>query len=366
MPEITAAWRPTRSATIPIAGHRIPFRVCLFWAGVTFWLGNMIVHTGSYGIAELWASLSFVTELVVITTATRTVTLDRVASLYCWGGAVMGVMWLIGTAFTFFIPDPNAISRQFFIPFMEESLKLSPVVYTVWRGRRGRSWSMGASDIMLMGAASGGGFGLVEEAYFHLNYGPTRALDSLQLTRINGPTLTFGHSTWSALAGATLGLALLWRPRKPLNYLLAGSGLLWSIIDHSHHNYGIDRTGFSVDLFNFLTGHGWLSLYFFVLAAIAAVGSDFYAVRKMLASRPHLRLQGGKPPETYGQGNGFKGLWAFLVQRRALAYVLFRCGRATGPSKENLARQAALLERRLLKRLTGSTLPRKPAVAGAD
>ena len=30
-------------------------------------------------------------------------------------------------------------------------------------------------------------------------------------------------------------------------------------------------------MFNFLTGHGWLSLYFFVLAAIAAVGTDFYA-----------------------------------------------------------------------------------------
>jgi len=249
---------------------------------------------------------------------------------------------------------------------MEESLKIAPVVYVVWRGRRSRSWGMGASDIMLMGAASGGGFGLVEEAYFHLHYGPTRALDWLQLTRINGPTLTFGHSTWSALAGATLGLALLWRPRKPLNYLLAGSGLLWSIIDHSHHNYGIDRTGFSVDLFNFLTGHGWLSLYFFVLAAIAAVGSDFYAVRKMLVSRPYLRLQGGKPPEAYGQSNGFKGLWTFLVQRRALAYVLFRCQRASGPSKENLARHAALLERRLLKRLTDSVLPHKPTAVGAD
>jgi hypothetical protein len=206
-----------------------------------------------------------------------------------------------------------------------------------------------------MGAASGGGFGLVEEAYFHLHYGPTRALDWLQLTRINGPTLTLGHSTWSALAGATLGLALLWRPRKPLNYFLAGSGLLWSIIDHSHHNYGIDRTGFSVDLFNFLTGHGWLSLYFFVLAAVS---TDFYAVRGLLASRQQLRLQGGKPPEAFGQGNGFRGLWAFFVQRRALAYVLFRCQRASGPFKEILARHATLLEHRLL--------PRKTAVAGAD
>jgi RsiW-degrading membrane proteinase PrsW (M82 family) len=268
MPEAieTALTGGTRS--MAVGGRRIPIRVYLFWAGVTFWLGNMILHTGSYGIAELWASLSFVTGLVVITSATRTITLDRVAVFYCWGGTVMGVMWLISAVFTSFVPEPDAVSRQFFVPFMEESLKLAPVVYMLWRGRRSRSWSMGASDITLMAAASGGGFGLVEEAYFHYHNGPTQALDWFPLTRINGATLTVGHSTWTGLAGATLGLALLWRPRKPLNYLLAGSGLLWSFIDHSHHNYGVDRSGISVDLFNLVTGHGWLSLYFFVIALI--------------------------------------------------------------------------------------------------
>jgi len=353
MPEISAVCRrPSSSVSVAIAGHRIPFRVFLFWAGVTFWLGNMTLHTGSYGIAELWASLSFVTELVVITSATRTVTLDRVSSLYCSGGAMMGLMWLVGTAFTFLVPDPNAVSRQFFVPFTEESLKLAPVVFYLWRERRSDLWTMGGSDVMLMGAASGGGFGLVEEAYFHLHYGPTRAVEWFQLTRINGSTLTVGHSTWTALAGATLGLALLWRPHKPLNYLLAGSGFLWSILDHSHHNYGIDRTGISVELFNFVTGHGWLSLYFFLVAGIAAVGTDFYALRAMLASRPELKFQRRKIPASGSPGDRFKKLWAFLVERRALAYMLFRRQRASGRTGERLAHHAASLERRLLKRAT--------------
>jgi hypothetical protein len=39
----------------------------------------------------------------------------------------------------------------------------------------------------------------------------------------------------------------------------------------------------------------------------------------------------------YRQGDGFKSLWAFLVDRRALTDVLFRCQRASGPSKEKLA-----------------------------
>jgi len=360
MPEIVTPNRPTGHGTIRIAGRRIPIRMCLFWGGVTFWIGNMIVHTGASGIAELRASLFFVAELVVITSATRTVDLDRVASVYCLGGAMMGVMYLISAVFTAFVPSPDAVSRQFVVPILEESLKLAPVIFILWRGRRSRAWSMGASDIMLLAAASGAGFGLVEEAYFHFHLGPTRALDWFPLTRINGATLTVGHSSFTSLAGATLGLALLWRPRKPWNYVLAGSGILWSILDHSHHNYGINRSGFSVDLFNFVTGHGWISLYFFVLGTIAVVGTDLFAVRGMLSTRPQLKLQAGKPPGTRGQGNSLKALWVYLVERRALAYVLFRCQRSSGITREKLSLLAKVLERRLLKRPSSPVLQPLP------
>ena len=80
----------------------------------------MIVHTGSSGIAQLQASLYFVAEMVVITSATRTITLDRVASIYCLGGTMMGVMYLISIVFTAFVPSPDAVSRQFVVPILEE------------------------------------------------------------------------------------------------------------------------------------------------------------------------------------------------------------------------------------------------------
>jgi RsiW-degrading membrane proteinase PrsW (M82 family) len=302
-----------------IGGHVISLRAVIFLAGVTLWLGNMIVHTGSYGITELEASLSFVIELAIITSATRTVTLDRVAVFYCWGGTVMGVMWLISAVFTSFIPEPDAVSRQFFVPFMEELLKISPLLFILWR-RKSRQWTMGASDTMLLGAASGGGFGLVEEAFFHSHVGPTRGVDWFQLTRINGPTLTLGHSTWSALAGATLGLALLWRPRKPLNYVLAWSGLLWSIIDHSHHNYGIDRSGISVDLFNFVTGHGWLSLYFFVIALICVLASDLNIVYRVLPPLPEFKIPFAS---LFTSPRGALSIWKFILTKRSLAFASF-------------------------------------------
>ncbi len=317
MPKTEQAMQRTWGS-VAVSGRRLSIRRLVFWAGVAFWLGNMMVHTGWYGIAELKASLSFIAELVLITSVTRTVTLDRVAVFYCWGGTVMGAMWLISAVFTIFVPEPDAVSRQFFVPFMEESLKIAPIAFMLWRGRRSRTWTMGASDVMLLAAASGGGFGLVEEAFYHFHNGATRALDWFPLTRINGATLTVGHATWTGLAGATLGLAMLWRPRKPLNYLIAGSGIFWSIIDHSHHNYGVDRSGISVDLFNFVTGHGWLSLYFFVIALICVLASDLNVVQRVLPPLPVFKT----PLAGFlSSGKGSMSIWNFLLTKRALAFA---------------------------------------------
>lgn len=317
MPE---AMEADRVGSVVIGGRRISVRTVIFWAGVTFWLGNMIVYTGWYGVAELRASLYFVLELILITSATRTIGLERVPVFYCWGGTMMGVMILISAVYTSFVPSPDAVSRQFFVPLMEESLKLAPVAFMVWRERKSRLWSMSASDIMLLAATTGAGFGLVEEAFFHLHVGPSLALDLFPLTRINGPTLTVGHGSWTGLAGATLGLALLLRPPKPLNYLLAVSGILWSIADHSHHNYGIDRSGWTVEFFNWITGHGWFALYFFILSAIAVIAADLYALHWTLPPRPEFRI----PIDgLLLSRKGPKSVWNFILAKRALALVGF-------------------------------------------
>jgi RsiW-degrading membrane proteinase PrsW (M82 family) len=316
----TASATPARGwGAVTLGGHQVPVRTFIFWVGVSFWLGNMILHTGSFGVTELWASLYFVIELVVITSATRTVTIDLVAVLYCWGGAMMGVMYLVSLVFTAFVPSPDAVSRQFVVPILEEALKIAPVVFILWRHRASRLWSMGASDILLLGAASGAGFGLVEEAYFHQAVGATRALAWFPLTRINGAYLTVGHGSWTAVAGATLGLALLWRPRRPLLQLLAAGGILCSIFDHSGHNYAVDRTGFSVDLFNFLTAHGWIAFYLFVLAVIVVVASDLYVVRRTLSGSPELKM-----PPLSGGLKGVNRVWRLFLRKRELGYLLFK------------------------------------------
>jgi RsiW-degrading membrane proteinase PrsW (M82 family) len=363
MPEIAIPGRPVNSASFTVAGRQIPIRVCLFWAGLTIWLGNTVIQTGSSGFAALFASLTFVFEIALITSFTRTISLDRVASTYCLGGAMAAVMWVVAYAFTSVEPNVDAVSRQFFVPFMEELLKVAPVLFILWRFGESRRSSVGASDVLLLAAASGGGFGVVEEAYIRQSLHSVQSLAWLPITRINGETLTAGHGVWTTLAGATLGLALLWRPRKPLNYLLASSGLFWSILDHSHHNYGVDRSGFSVDSFNFITGHGWFSLYFFILGVIAVIGTDAYAVRAMVSSHPQLKLHGFKPPANRREGSPLKVLWAFLLERRAFAYVLFRCQRSQGAMREKLQKLAAVLGRRLMRPSPVLVSPKKSDAA---
>jgi len=346
MPESPTTHQPSFPRSIRIAGRQIPLRVCLFWGGATLWIGNMFVQTGSFGVTELRASLFFIVELIVVTSATRTIRLGLVARTYCLGGAMMSVMWLVSYVFTSFVPDPDAVSRQFFVPFLEEFLKLAPVLFFLWRGRKSSSWTMSASDVMLLGAASGAGFGLVEEAYFHQAVGPTLALDWFPLTRINGVTLTVGHSTWTALAAATLGFALVWRPRRPILYFLAMSGILWSFLDHSHHNYAIDRRGFTVDFFNFITGHGWLSLYFFVLAALAVIVGDLYVELKVLPPLPELKISASSP---LPGNNRATSVWKAVLTKRSLAFAALHYRQ--GPS--SLRNQMSPILRRLIAKLIG-------------
>ena len=224
-------------ASAAIGAHRISVRTLIFWVGMTFWIGNTILNTGSAGIVALWSSLLFLAEVIILTSATRTIHLNQVPAFYCWGGVMLTLVWLAGHAFTIVEPNKSALSWNFFAPFMEESLKLAPVAFFLWRQRRARLWSMGASDIFLLAAASGAGFAFVEDAFIQHHFGLWHAAKWLPTTAILGGSLTVGHQTWTSLAGATLGLALLWRPRKPFVYLLGASGYLWSMLDHLRQQY---------------------------------------------------------------------------------------------------------------------------------
>jgi len=326
---VTVESAPTGS--MALGSRRIPIRALIFWAGVTFWIGNTILHTGGAGITALWSSFLFLAEIIVITIATRTSRLEQVRTLYCLGGAMMSVMWLVAYGFTMLEPDGNAFSRKVFVPFMEESLKLAPVIFVLWRQRQTRLWSIGASDICLMAAASGAGFSLVEDAFVQHSSGVWRAVDWLPTTDLTSASLTVGHPTWTSLAGATLGLAFLWRPRKPFAYLLGASGFLWSVFDHFSNNLAAASSprhpGALVNFVNFVRGYGWVSFYFFWIALVVVVVADLYVILRVLPPCPELKTPtAGLLSFSKGATPVWKSLiltWEFLLTKRALAFMSF-------------------------------------------
>lgn len=328
-------------------GQRFTGRQLVAGGGAAFWLLMMFVNTGTSGVVALWTALVFLAELILLSSATRTVSVRYLTSMFMLGGFAMSLAYIIVRSV------PHTPMRAFVVPPIEELLKVAPVLFVLWRGRNSITRTFGITDVMLLAAASGAGFGMVEDAYIRHNSGWPGQLDWLPLTEITGGRLIAGHAIWTTLAGVTLGFALLLKNRSKLAAVALGaSGLVWSAFDHIANNFGVGQRGGFAGFLNGIAGHGYLTIYLFVIGVIAAIGFDLYLIHAQLPKFPEFKL-----PKLESDVNGLKMLWAFLVSRRALAYVLFRYGQATGIARAELACFGALLDQYLIN----SHLTRGPA-----
>lgn len=338
--------------TIAVGKYRISFRAVLFCAGVTFWIGNMLLRTGGAGWSALSNSLYFLFLLLLVTSATRTMPIGRLAGFYCLGGAMMSLMYLVALEFVA-MEGARYVNRDVFVPFMEETLKLAPVAFFLWRQRNSRLWTLGASDVVLMAAASGAGFGLVEDAYLFLHGGNSATpIDWLPLARMDGDHLFAGHAIGTGLAGATLGLALLWRRLGKARYVLAASGWLWSLLDHISNNYA---AGLSIrhddplhDFLQTIGGQGFYTLYFFFAAVVVAIVSDYYVIHATLP----LGLQPAAPLRLTLKG--LRAWWSARLELRKLAYMMLRTRSESGRRRVELLISGSMMHRLLIRAPSGN------------
>ena len=300
-------------------------------SGVVIWLGLMLVKTGWSGVIALVTAALFMAGLIILGSATRTATLRDLLWLFLMGGAMMGVGYLGG------LLAPDYPANAFVVPPMEESLKIAPVLWILWRGRRARTWSIGVTDLMLMGAASGAGFALVEDAYIRHAVGWAAHLAWLPITEISGGRLIVGHAIWTALAGMTIGWALLLRNRATLAIGVGVCGYAWSILDHAANNYAVHVQGWSANLLNGITGYGWISIYLFVIGFIAAIAVDLYIVRKA----PPLPEVGLSPMGSARDRT--EAFWTAMLLQRMLAFLYFHFRREPDTTRIEIANFAAHL-----------------------
>jgi len=322
---------------------RSTVRRVIFITGVCLWLGSMLVQTQLDGMIALWTGALLLGGLFIVTTPTRTVTVGQLIQPLCLGGAMLGVAVLAGVVFNINTGTSAGPLRDLTIPLVEEVLKILPVLWILWRERKGRAQTLGVSDLLLIAVACGAGFGLVEEAFIRHNEGWSRPLWWLPTSEvIRGPDRTqliAGHGAWTGLAGLTLGFALLLRRPRTLMTIFAISGLQWSAIDHAGTNYGNSYRDSLGATLRFVNGDGWFTAYLFFVGVVAAIFLDFY-----LLHFSHRKLPEAKLPRSGLSLDRLRTLWAFELVRRQFAYAVARYKRESGISRARAAVLAANLD----------------------
>jgi hypothetical protein len=137
-------------------------------------------------------------------------------------------------------------------------------------------------------------------------------------------TIVAGHAIWTAVAGATIGLALLLRSReRRLAYALGASGLMIVTLDHIRHNYGIRATGLLADALEWLGAGGWMMIYLLIGLIVAVIVADAWVIHRS-SPRPsrHEAPPLGSDLET------LRRAWRFRRAQRALAVATYQAHRA--------------------------------------
>jgi len=312
----------------------VSIRLFAFVAGVTLWLGMMLIKTGARGLGTLWEVILFLLALVLASSATRTVRIERLSTCFFAGGFLMGVMLLFSRLFEIVEPNQLAPIRDFVIPPAEEILKLVPIGVVLWRGRKTDAWTLGATDVLLIVLIAAAGFGLVENAYLAAHSHPRHHAGMIPFTDIVRRHLMAGHIVWSGVAAVAIALATVVRRRAAL--IIAATGIALGMLDHIANNYFAVHPGRLANVLRFLAADGWLIFYLGIVGAFAVLLIDLYVAYATLPALAELKRPAGM--------KGFRNVWGFLTQKRSLAYAVFRYRREAGLPRAEAICSAALLD----------------------
>jgi len=318
-------------------------RQMIMVGGLTLWFVSTFAQTRMGAVVSLWTAALFVGGLVVVTLPTRTLALRELLQPFCLGGAMIGVAVLAGWGFDAAFGAKESAIRALGMPSVEETLKVAPALWILWRWRRTRTWALGVSDVLLLAAASGVGFYWVEEAFIIHNQGSWGFLGGFPTTEVlsdrHGSHFIVGHAIWTSIAGLTMGLSLLLRGSRLQMLLIGASGWIWSVFDHGANNYNANYRDSWNSLFQVITANGYLSFYIFLIGVCSAVALDFYFAYIAVPRLAEARL-----PEFPASWADAKRAWRYLSLRRQFAYAAARYHRTSGLVRARLAVVAAMID----------------------
>ncbi|MDZ4835211.1 MAG: protein kinase [Candidatus Melainabacteria bacterium] len=303
---------------VPVGASKVPVRWIVMWIGIAGWLAVTLVCTGGpTAITALALNISFLIGLILIGGFTRSIPARTIGLMFFSGAVMMGVALLIEQAFA--VPAMESI-RPLMTPFLEEVLKLVPLFVFFARGRKFTIWTLGVTDVMLMGAASGAGFAFVFDAFKHSSTAWVHHLQWLPTADyVNWTHLIAGNAAWSAIAGGALGLALAVIHNRKAAISIALAGFIYVVIDHTAAvNYNSPNPVMA-SFFSMVTAHGFATPYILIAVAALAVFLDSWIKLRWFPKASEFKL-----PKRGDSTAGLGGLWDFILDRRRLANANFK------------------------------------------
>jgi hypothetical protein len=329
---------------LPIASNTL---LLLGTIGLVIWAGIIVLYAGAGAFVSLWHACFFLAALTLVGSATRTIGWRALALLFCWGAFTGSLALLLLQLVDFIgIRFDNPL-RVLAVALIDEGFMLAPLLLLLWRSQAW--WGLvGITDVLLMAAACGTGFGFVEHA-FVIHRVPSVSwlwwmpLSGIATTPRDAVWLINGHGLLAGLAGATIGAGLLLRHKGKSALILAASGAAYGLIDRLVlGGLGHDAGSSLAQGLALMLGWGWLTLWLFFAAVALAVLMDAYVIYiKMPAKVKPLANQGAPFSSEW---------WATQLEMRALAFAGFRYAHGSGSGRSLLARRTVAVLSSLVKR----------------
>jgi RsiW-degrading membrane proteinase PrsW (M82 family) len=158
--------------------------------------------------------------------------------------ASTGMARLVARPVVVALGQSSLMATAVWVPLTEELFKALPLIFVAVTALRRTSARPSALDLMLLGAWTGAGFALYENAVlgrggFHLAAAPVLSLvfPSETAGRAVGWTVVqTGHLVHTALIGLGLGVALFYRTRVPRAWIAAAVALGAALLEHMGQN----------------------------------------------------------------------------------------------------------------------------------
>lgn len=281
-------WRVLRThplLALPIIGFIIS--VVSFFAVV---IPAVVAGEGKAFATNMIAVWYVLGWMFLATLFVRTISGRQLVSMFFAG-------FFLSTVVSFILARPvlnrfgtNDTTMGLWVATVEELSKALPLLLTVWAYSRRHGQAHGISDLVLMGAAVGGGMTIHEDVL----YGRTMSRGDSLFAPFDGPwgwlfpvigtdwgaTIVW-HVGWGAIIGCGVGIASVYRTNRLFALCVAVAPVCVAIIDHAAWN---SRGSLAAPLTALSVNHGLAFVIFLASIPLALI----YDVVRQRHRPPHL------------------------------------------------------------------------------